>query len=183
MYRYKTDKHNKILNPYSLAPLSRSNRRCFKKMVSGHKRVTELPQDRESLFRGWFNNHVTILLMAIERVSLSSSRVRRLSQRSAAKALFFLEDVERHYQTTKSRRSARHAFRYLTTYFKLYPEVSRRQSKKAIEMVGRVYESVGLRFDYRGHRKLGPLKRPTYLEVAGNLDSVFGPLKASAVNC
>ncbi|MCM8776387.1 MAG: hypothetical protein NC930_08610 [Candidatus Omnitrophica bacterium] len=103
--------------------------------------------DAEDLFRGWFNNHMTIIFMAIQSV-------RERDAKTMMRMQFFLQDVEHHYIRTCASRPTREAFRYLSRYFKVYPHVNGRQCRRAVEMVARIYQAIGYEFHCQGRDRV-----------------------------
>ena len=91
----------------------------------------------EELFRGWFNNHMTVILMAIEHVRPKETLVK-------IKMNLFLADIEHHYIRSNAPQGLRRAFRYLGLFFKVHPAVKPLQCRRAFAMVQRIYEGVGL---------------------------------------
>lgn len=96
----------------------------------------------DGLFLGWFNNHMAMILLAIQHVRMKKVR-------SLMKMAFFLESIEHHYVPCDAPRCVRQAFRYLKRYFKVYPIVTQERSKRACEMVARIYEALELEFDFQ----------------------------------
>jgi hypothetical protein len=145
--------------------------------------LPDLSADRESLFRGWFNNRAAILLMVIQRLTLSRAKVTGVSAKAITRIVFFLEDVERHYADMRARRGLHHVFQYLKKYFKLYPDVSFKQSERAIELLGEVYKSVGLVLDF--HFRKGDVSQGKVFkcEPEENVQDIFHSLRSTAIRC
>lgn len=90
------------------------------------------------LFLGWFNNHMAIILLAIQ--------YRRPTDRHAIfRILCFLEDVEHHYMDSKAPQPVWMALGYLKRYFRIYPEVTPKHCIRALEMVNKIYDALGLK--------------------------------------
>ncbi len=96
----------------------------------------------EGLFKGWFNNHMTVLLMMLQnpkpRTVITVQRIE-----------FFLHDLEHHFMPFSSSKAVWDIFRYLKRYLKVYPNVRRSHSIRAIEMVGRIYQILGLKWAFQ----------------------------------
>jgi hypothetical protein len=92
----------------------------------------------------WFNNHMTVVLMATQYIHARGGATMQGID-------LFLHDIEHHFVSLESSLGAKHAFRYLKRYFQCYPHVSPKHSKRAIEMVRRIYKALGLELN------LGPL--------------------------
>ena len=97
------------------------------------------PERYKELFQGWFNNRMILLTMAIERPKAKTAE-------ALLRMNFFLEDIEHHYIDSHAPKPVWDAFRYLRRFFKIYPRVEQKQSGRALEMIGRIYEAVGLEF-------------------------------------
>lgn len=111
--------------------------------MSRHKGESETGRGNEEkrfkeFFSGWFNNRMAIILMAIQHL-------KRKDAQAILRIEFFLEDVEHHFTDSHAPKWVRNAFRYLKSYFKVYPEVTLWQSYRAVEMIARIYESLGLK--------------------------------------
>lgn len=96
---------------------------------------------RESLFIGWFNNRMTVLLMAIQSVRPA------LSPNVTLRVHFFLEDIEHHLVGFDPSDATLEALSFLKKYFQQDFESRRRDSVEAVRRVKRVYEAVGVPFD------------------------------------
>ena len=103
---------------------------------------SERSRDYNGLFRGWFNNHMTIVLMALQSPRLRTSE-------TAFRIRFFLEDIEHHFVDSHAPKSTRDSFRYLKRYFRIYPGVTENHCRRAIEMVGGIYQVLGLEFGFQ----------------------------------
>lgn len=95
-----------------------------------------LDADFETLFKGWFGNQMTVLLMLLQRV-------RAGHEKTIWRIQFFLHDLEHHYAAIYCGRYGRHAFRYLRRFFKVYPRVNAGHCQRALQMVQRIYEMLG----------------------------------------
>ena len=91
----------------------------------------------KELFWGWFNNHMTVILWAVEHIKARD-------EQTMLGIRFFLYDIEHHFTDSHASKCVRDAFRYLKVYFKVYPAVKLRQSARAVEMVARIYAGLGL---------------------------------------
>ena len=89
----------------------------------------------EGLFWGWFNNHMAMILLAIE-----CRRIRET--RSMIRIELFLNDIEHHFIESDVPKQVRDAFRWIKRYFRVYPAVTIRQSEKAARMLGTIYAAV-----------------------------------------
>lgn len=98
----------------------------------------------KDLFQGWFNNRMMVILMAIQHI-------RAMDPKMKIGVELFLHDVEHHFTSPHGPEAVRHAFRYLKDYFSLYPVVEVAESEKAIEMVGRIYEALGMELSLQSH--------------------------------
>ena len=92
----------------------------------------------------WFNNHMTVILMAIQYIHGREAP-------TIAGIEFFLHDIEHHFIRIEAGQAVRHAFRYLKRYFKCYPRVTPKHSKRAVEMVRRIYSSLGLELNLQSY--------------------------------
>lgn len=131
---------------------------------AGQRELTQ-DMDIETLFEAWFNNRMTVILMAIQCP-------RSKNPESAAKTRFFLEDIEHHYVDPHAPKAVRNAFRYLRRYFAVYPNACREHSEEATEMVERIYEALGLRLHSRGNDKEAPLQKKIQDAITKALQAV-----------
>ena len=99
-------------------------------------------RDYNGLFRGWFNNHMTIVLLALQNPRLRTSE-------TIYRIRFFLQDIEHHFVDSHAPKSTRDSFRYLKRYFCIYPVVTESHCRRAIEMVGRIYQVLGLKWEFQ----------------------------------
>ena len=130
------------------------------------------PLDRsvESLFRGWFNNRMYVVLMSFQHIKARDPQTILGIQ-------IFLRDIEHHFIPSHRPKSLVHAFRYLRRYFTVYPHVSVEQSQRAIEMVGRIYEAMGMMLKQQSayHPKLSADEK-IRREIKVSVQEVFSPL-------
>jgi hypothetical protein len=91
----------------------------------------------EPFFWAWFNNRMTVVLIAVQSVRLRDSQ-------SMMRIRFFLDDLEHHFVDGHAAKTVWDAFRYLKRYFEVYPKVTLKQCKRALEMVGRIYAILGM---------------------------------------
>lgn len=109
----------------------------IRRLLSQKPGDPQTQRDTRSLFMGWFNNHMAVILMLIQRPGTRPVRV-------MMKIDFFLEDLEHHYIGSNATHDIHRSLGYLRDYFRHYPGVSGRQSLRALDRVGRIYEAVGL---------------------------------------
>ena len=100
--------------------------------------------------RAWYNNRVWVVLRAIESPKFKETE--RMMEIE-----FFLEALENYFIGQAASRHFKNAFRYLKCYFVIYPFVRPRQSEKAVEMIGRIYQAMNYEFSYQAHIKPGPV--------------------------
>lgn len=100
--------------------------------------------------RAWYNNRMWVVLRAIE-----SPKFRETERMMEIE--FFLEALENYFIGKTASRHFKNAFRYLKCYFIIYPFVRPRQSEKAVEMIGRIYQAMNYEFSYEAHIKPGPV--------------------------
>jgi len=98
--------------------------------------------------RAWYNNRMWVVLRAIESPKFKETE-------SMMEIEFFLEALENYFIGQVASRHFKNAFRYLKCYFVIYPFVRSRQSEKAIEMIGRIYQAMNYEFSYQAHIKPG----------------------------
>lgn len=114
--------------------------------MNSYRSVEATPSYREReiewLFLSYFNNRMTVLLMALQRV-------RPMAERARLHLALFLEDLEHHFVASDAPRSSRSPLRWLKAFLRVYPKVGTRDLKKAFEMVVRVYALFGLRLQLR----------------------------------
>ena len=97
-----------------------------------------LEVDRVSQFTAYFNNRMYILLMWIQRPKERSAESKLHLQ-------FFLNDMEHHFVDPYVDMQARHAFRWLNAFLKVYPIVGEKNRFViAHQMAARVYKAVGV---------------------------------------
>lgn len=101
----------------------------------------ESEKETGALFRAWFNNRMTVLLILIHHIQQRDPRM-------ILKIDFFLTDIEHHFVDSHAGKPYRYAFSYLHRYLKVYPAVTYKGSHKAVEMVRRIYEALGFAFNY-----------------------------------
>lgn len=97
----------------------------------------------EELFRAYFNNRMSILLMMIEHPEISRHVL------SVERQRFFLSDLYHHFLPPRCDLKYRHAFEWLFRFLEAYPDVAPRRIYRAIGMVGWVYEAFGLELPNR----------------------------------
>ena len=95
----------------------------------------------DDVVRAWFNNKMAILLMRMQYVKACDSETMR-------KTAFFLEEIEHHFISTKAPRSTRNAFRYLKRYLSVYPYVTKKHCERAFQMIVRIYQAIGYKFNF-----------------------------------
>ncbi len=117
----------------------------FKPLATANKKMEDLAH-RAAIMKAWFDNRMCLILMLIEIPRFKDLR-------TMLKNEMFLEDIERHFIESGAAAYFRNAFRYLRCYFGAYPCVKRRQSEKAIEMIGRIYHAMGYEFHYSTGRR------------------------------
>ncbi len=107
-----------------------------------------LEVDREAQFTAYFNNRMYILLMWIQRP-------REKSERSKLHVELFLHDMEHHFVDPYVDQKARHAFRWLKAFVRIYPNVEKKNRfVTAHQMVARIYRAVGIELPWvlRGYQ-------------------------------
>ena len=97
--------------------------------------------DLDEVVRAWFNNKMMILLMRMQYIKAPDSL-------GMMKSVFFLDEIEHHFISTKASKSIRNAFRYLRRYISVYPYVTKTHCERACEMIARVYQAMGYKFNY-----------------------------------
>jgi hypothetical protein len=100
------------------------------------------------LFKGWFNNKMTVLIFLIRHPNPKFSRIKGENQ------IFFLQDLEHHFlRPGKSREAGRQAIRWLKAFCRAYPNgVTERRREKALQMIRRIYDSFGFPLNLKGER-------------------------------
>jgi len=93
-------------------------------------------------FSGWVNNEMALILMLIQHV-------RERDPKTLERMQQFLEDMEHHFTVLDSRRPLYWAYRYLAVYLRVYPHVKTKSAGRAVEMIGRIYDALGLEFKCR----------------------------------
>lgn len=111
------------------------------------KQEIELNMSMGDLCRGWFSNRMLPLLGMIQFIH-------ERDERAKVRAEFFLEDIEHHFINSQRPRSLENAFRYLRFYLQAYPNVSLENSRRAVEMVKRIYQALGLKLEQKFEPKL-----------------------------
>ena len=147
-------------------------------MTEMEKTIWEARLDRnpENLFRGWFNNHMTILLFMVQQPKPRKAR-------TMLRIEFFIEDVEHHYIGCHGGKSVHDAFRYLKRYCKVYPAVTYRHSERAVEMVGRIYEALGLKLTtIHSLAPTEPHQERIKKEIKDSIKQIFRPALTCAVH-
>lgn len=110
--------------------------------------------------RAWFGNRIWVILRTIESPKF---------MRTMEDIKFFMKTLGEFFIETKTSRYYRNAFRYLRRYFRVYPLVRKRESERAIEMIGRIYQGLGYEFKYQAHVKPGVLEvRESVLDGTGS---------------
>lgn len=110
----------------------------------GLDRFEFVPQDPASaglLFKGFFNNKMTIILLMLQKKKIAPDSLMSL------KAVTFFEDLYHHMLPSKFQTSHRRVFQWLTLFFRRFPYVKPVQKRKAIEYLGLVYQMFGLKLD------------------------------------
>lgn len=99
-----------------------------------------------SLFKGWFNNKMMIILLISQYPNLKRKNNGMMNQ------FAFLFDLEHHYLIeTGRRRFCRNAIRWLKAFLKICPErISAARSQKAFAMIIQIYRSFGFSFSWGG---------------------------------
>lgn len=113
--------------------------RVAKGIVKGTNELSD--SEAKGLFLGWLNNRMGMILMAIQCIKAKE-------QSTLAHFEFFLHDLEHHFLAGD--RSLSEAFRYLRRYFRVYPNVTLAQSRKALEKVKEIYNAFGLELEISG---------------------------------
>ncbi len=85
--------------------------------MSQGTQALESEKETEALFRAWFNNRMTVLLILIHHI-------RQRDPRMILKIDFFLTDIEHHFVDSHAGEPYRYAFSYLHRYLKVYPAVT-----------------------------------------------------------
>ena len=92
-------------------------------------------------------------------------------------AQIFLRDIEHHFIPTRRPKFISHAFRYLTRFFKVYPNVSVEQSQRAIEMVEKIYEAMGMKLKKQSHYQLQlSVEEQMRRQIKESVHEVFSPI-------
>jgi hypothetical protein len=108
-----------------------------------HKQTVEM-NEREALmlFKGWFHNKMTVILLLSQYPKL------RKKWQDAANQLAFLRDLEHHFLRPVSDRNSFHrAVRWLSGFFRLEAgRVTSVRSKRVLEMVRLIYDAFGFPF-------------------------------------
>lgn len=92
--------------------------------------------DSKSRYEAWVNNRVMALSMTIQ---VNKRRV----ERSLLRHEFFLDEIEHHFINCYSGKKVWNAFRYLRLYLRSYPHMKPRHQQKALEMLDRIYTTLG----------------------------------------
>lgn len=96
-------------------------------------------QEALSLFKGWFNNKMNIILI--------KSQYPRLERKpgTAIHQITFLDDLEHHYvRQGIMEKEFLKATRWLKAFFRVYPgRISPARSKNALTMVKTIYDAFG----------------------------------------
>lgn len=95
----------------------------------------------ELLFWAYFNNKMMILLMMIENPLLIKNSV------SVDKQKIFLHDLYHHFLPPGMEQKYHRAFRWLHLFLDRYPDVSAGLIRRAIRMIGIIYEGFGLKLE------------------------------------
>lgn len=85
----------------------------------------------------WINNRMFPILALMQLIHETDPSV-------LAQAQFFLTDIEHHFMRTDIPVPVGQAFRYLSCYLGVYPNVSIEDSRRAIAMIKRIYEALGI---------------------------------------
>jgi hypothetical protein len=104
---------------------------------------TQLNKDYafDDVVRAWVNNKMAILLMRMQYVKTCDPEAMR-------KTAFFLEEIEHHFISTDAPKLTRNAFRYLKRYLSVYPYVTKKHCERAFQMIVRIYQAIGYKFNY-----------------------------------
>lgn len=95
--------------------------------------------DREGQFSAYVNNRMNILLMWIQCIKHRDLSATKQHLR------FFLQDMEHHFVDPYAGKKTRNAFRWIHAYVRIYPNISKKdRTQKAYEMIGRIYDSLGI---------------------------------------
>jgi len=96
-------------------------------------------QETLTLFKGWFHNKMTVILLMSQYPGL------RKGSRDVSRQLFFLHDLEHHYvRISKSAADFSQAVRWLRAFFRIYPmRVTPARSQKALQQVRIIYDAFG----------------------------------------
>lgn len=96
-----------------------------------------------NLFKAYFNNRMTVLLMMIEHPEISRDVL------SVERQKFFLKDLYHHLLPSPCPVKYRRAFQWLFRFLDAFPKVSPWRIYLAIEMVGIIYDAFGLELPKR----------------------------------
>ena len=96
------------------------------------------------LFKGYFNNKMTLLVFLTQVKSL------RLNGKSAQSACGFLDDMYRHMLGDGLQKKYRLVFVWLRKFFLKLPDVSIEQRNKAIGFIRSLYEVFGIHLNEGG---------------------------------
>ena len=102
-----------------------------------------------SLFKGWFHNKMTIILIMIRYPHLGKRCAKIENQ------VGFLHDIKHHFLRKRIERKAFYdAIRWLKAFFRIYPDgVTEKRSDRALAMVKLVYDAFGFPF-FWGHTEI-----------------------------
>ncbi len=106
--------------------------------------------------RAWTGNRMWAVLRAIEKPKFKDANI-------MTEIKFYIKAMETFFIETRESRRFRNAFCYLRHYFQVYPWVRQRQSKKAVKMIGRIYEGMEYEFTYQAEIK------PSTVEIEGKM--------------
>ena len=96
------------------------------------------------LFRGYFNNKMTLLVFLIQTKKL------RLNEKSSQLACGFLDDMYRHMLPEGLQRKYRLVFLWLKKFFLKLPDVTAKQRNKAIGFIRSLYGIFGVNLNTGG---------------------------------
>ena len=114
--------------------------------IQGHsERQSAMGEQHLSmLFRGYFNNKMTLLVFLIQ------TKRYRLEGRSAQLACGFLDDMYRHMLPEGLQRQYRLVFVWLKKFFMKLPDVSLEQRSKASRFIFSLYDAFGINLNKGG---------------------------------
>src|SRR3989338_1509742 len=113
------------------------HKQLIEKLINEKGRF-QLPNDRETLFRGWFGNNMVILIMLLQGKNLRK-------ETTIMRMQFFLFDLEHHFLNPRADHQIfRNEFRYLRYCLRVNPNTCVQHKERAMEMIAMIYEGLGL---------------------------------------